>query len=312
MTKTLDRRRQAPAPPAPVRPARRSPRRESRRIAYLLLAPALLAYTVFVALPWLHTMWLSLYDWDGIGVGTWAGLANYRQVLTDPDLYGAIEHSLGFVLFYSVLPIVIALVLAAVLGGRTGAGGSAARAVLFLPQVVPLVAGGIAWRWMYAQDGVVNQILSAVGLGGVTRAWLGDFTWAFPAVGLVGTWVMLGLCLVFFLTGIAKIDPALFEACRIDGAGPVRTFFAVTLPTLRNEIVVATVVTVIAALSSFDVVYATTGGGPGDSSIVPAVLIYRLAFTDGQVGLACALAVVLSVLISVIVLALGRLSKEDS
>lgn len=312
MTKTLDRRRQTPAPPAPVRPARRPSRRESRRIAYLLLAPALLAYTVFVALPWLHTMWLSLYDWDGIGVGTWAGLANYRQVLTDPDLRGAIEHSLGFVLFYSVLPIVIALVLAAVLGGRTGAGGSAARAVLFLPQAVPLVASGIAWRWMYAQDGVVNQVLSAVGLGGVTRAWLGDFTWAFPAVGLVGTWVMLGLCLVFFLTGIAKLDPALSEACRIDGAGAVRTFFAVTLPALRNEIVVATVVTVIAALSSFDVVYATTGGGPGDSSIVPAVLIYRLAFTDGQVGLACALAVVLSVLISVIVLALGRLSKEDS
>ncbi|KDN78055.1 sugar ABC transporter permease [Streptomyces olindensis] len=311
MTKTLDRRPQAPAPPAPVRPSRGQPGRESRRVAYLLLAPALLAYTVFVALPWLHTMWLSLYEWDGVGVGVWTGLSNYREVLTDPALLGAIEHSLGFILFYSVLPIVIALVLAAVLGGR-GGGGSAARMILFLPQVVPLVASGIAWRQMYAQDGVVNQALRAVGLGGITRAWLGDFTWAFPAVGLVGTWVMLGLCLVFFLTGISKIDPALFEACRIDGAGAVRTFFAVTLPGLRNEIVVALVVTMIAALSSFDVVYATTRGGPGDSTTVPAVLIYRLAFTNGQVGLACALAVVLSVLISVIVLALGRLSKEES
>lgn len=312
MTKTMDRRLQAPAPPEPLRSLRRRPRRESRRVAYLLLAPALLAYTVFVALPWLHTMWLSLYDWDGVGVGTWTGLANYREVLTDPALYGAIEHSLGFIVFYSVLPIVIALFLAAFLAGRPGAGGSAARMILFLPQVVPLVASGIAWRWMYAQDGVVNQALSAVGLGGITRAWLGDFTWAFPAVGLIGTWVMLGLCLVFFLTGISKIDPALFEACRIDGAGAVRTFFAVTLPALRNEIVVALVITVIAALSSFDVVYATTSGGPGDSSMVPALLIYRLAFTNGQVGLACALAVVLSVLISVIVLALGRLSKEES
>lgn len=312
MTNTMDRRLLTSAPPEATRPARRGRQHKINWAAHLLLAPALVAYTLFVALPWLHTMWLSLYDWDGVGAGTWAGLSNYREVLTDPVLVGAIEHSLGFILFYSVMPIAIALLLAAFLAGRPGFGGSAARMILFLPQVVPLVASGIAWRQMYAQDGVINQCLRAVGLGGVTRAWLGDFVWAFPAVGLVGTWVMLGLCLVFFLTGISKIDPSLFEAARIDGAGAVHTFFAVTLPALRNEIVVAMVVTVIAALSCFDVVYATTRGGPGTSSIVPAVLIYRLAFTNGQVGLACALAVVLSVLISVIVLALGRLSKEES
>jgi raffinose/stachyose/melibiose transport system permease protein len=274
------------------------------------MAPALTTYILFVAIPWVHTVSLSFYDWDGVGAGTWAGLGNYREVLGDPVLIGAIEHSLLFIAFYALIPIAAGLVLAAMLAQREIRGASVARAILFLPQVVPLVASGIAWRWMYAQNGVVNQILSGIGLGGITRAWLGDFTWAFPAVGLVGSWAMLGLCLVFFLTGIAKIDRSLYEAARVDGAGAVREFFAITLPSLRNEISVALTITVIAALSSFDVVYATTGGGPGTSTIVPAVLIYRLAFTDGRVGTACALAVVLSILISVLVLGINRLSKE--
>ena len=286
-------------------------RRRRRKLhGYLFMAPALTTYLLFVAIPWVHTVSLSFYRWDGVGPGTWAGLANYRQVFDDPQLTGAIEHSLEFIVFYAVVPIVIGLLLAAVLAGRKIRGAAAAQAILFLPQVVPLVASGIAWRWMYAQSGVVNQALSAVGLGSITRAWLGDFTWAFPAVGLVGSWVMLGLCLAFFLTGIAKIDSSLYEAARIDGAGAVREFFAVTFPSLRQEIAVALTISVIAALSSFDVVFATTGGGPGTSTIVPAVLIYRLAFTDGQVGTACALAIVLSALISVIVLGINRLSKE--
>jgi raffinose/stachyose/melibiose transport system permease protein len=276
------------------------------------MLPALTTYVLFVAVPWVHTASLSFYRWDGVGPGTWAGLGNYTEVLGDPVLTSALEHSLLFIAFYAVIPIVFGLLLAATLADRKICGGAAARTILFLPQVVPLVASGIAWRWMYARSGVVDQILSAVGLGGITRAWLGDFTWAFPAVGLVGSWAMLGLCLVFFLTGIAKIDRALYEAARIDGAGAVREFLAITLPSLRNEISVALTITVIAALSSFDVVYATTGGGPGTSTIVPAVLIYRLAFTDGRVGTACALAVVLSILISVLVLGINRLSREKA
>lgn len=281
-----------------------------RPIAYLYLAPALLAYTAFVALPWLHTIWLSLFTWDGVTLGTWAGLGNYRQVLSDPTMLAALEHALGFVLFFALLPVAVGLLLAAVTGGRGGRRYRIARTVLFLPQVVPLVAVGVVWRWMYAQDGTVNQALRAVGLGSLTRAWLGDFTWAYVAVGAVGTWVMTGLCLVVFQVGTQKIDTSLYEAARLDGAGPVQEFRAVTLPGLRAEIRVALTVTVIAALAGFDVVYVTTGGGPGNSTIVPGVLIYRLAFTDGQVGAACALAVALSTLICLVVLAISRLTRE--
>ena len=287
-------------------------RARGRRIAYLYLAPALAVYTLFVALPWLHTVWISFFDWDGVTVASWAGLGNYRQVFTDPTMRAALGHALGFIVFFSLIPIALGLLLAALIGGRGGRRYPITRTVLFLPQIVPLVAVGVMWRWMYAQDGTVNQLLDAVGLGSVTRAWLGDFTWAYVAVGLVGSWVMTGLALVVFQAGIQKIDTSLYEAVRLDGAGPFREFLAVTLPGLRGEIRVALTVTVIAALASFDVVYVTTDGGPGDSTIVPGVLIYRLAFTDGQVGAACALAVVLSAIISLVVLAIGRLVREDA
>ncbi len=111
-----------------------------------------------------------------------------------------------------------------------------ARTVLFLPQVIPLVAAGIAWSWLLSSTGLVNQVLSRVGLGGVTRAWLGDFSTALPAVGVIGAWVLLGLCTLLLLAGMSKIDPALYEAARIDGAGPLREFFSITVPSLRQEI----------------------------------------------------------------------------
>ena len=110
--------------------------------------------------------------------------------------------------------------------------------------------------------GVVNQVLSAVGLGGVTRAWLGDFDTALPAVGIIGAWVLLGLCTILLLTGMSKIDPALYEAARLDGAGACQEFRSITLPSLRQEIGVCVTVTVIAALASFDIVYIATGADP--------------------------------------------------
>ena len=105
----------------------------------------------------------------------------------------------------------------------------------------------------------------------MTRAWLGDFGTALPAVGVIGAWVLLGLCTVLLLAGMSKIDPALYEAAQLDGAGPVREFFSITLPSLRQEIGVCVTVTVIAALSAFDIVYISTRGGPGNATMVPGL-----------------------------------------
>jgi raffinose/stachyose/melibiose transport system permease protein len=205
----------------------------------------------------------------------------------------------------------LGLVLAAALSRHRLRGLAVFRTLLFLPQVIAMVVVGVAWRWMYTEDGVVNQLLRGLGLDSVTRTWLGDFAWALPSVGLVGTWVMYGLCMVLFLAGVQKIDTSLYEVARIDGAGPIREFLHVTLPGLRQEIAVALTITTIAALRNFDLVYVTTNGGPGNATTVPAVEIYRLGFREGDVGLACTVAVVLTALIFTVVFAITRLAREE-
>lgn len=290
-----------------TRPTRRRPRLRVRGYVYVL--PAFLLYIVFAILPALHTLYLSFYEWDGVGAATPAGLRNYASVFTDPHLRGALVHAVVLVVFFAFLPILLGLLLTGLLSRHRRRGMTAFRVLFFLPYVVPMVAVGITWRWMYADDGVVNQVLRVVGLGGVAQAWLGSFRLALPAVGLVGTWTLTGLCMMLFLSGAQKVDPALYEAATLDGAGPVREFTTVTLPALRGEIAVALTVTVIAALASFDVVYVTTNGAPGDTTTVPGLLVYRLAFTDGQVGLASALAIALTVFIMLVVLAINRLVR---
>jgi raffinose/stachyose/melibiose transport system permease protein len=159
---------------------------------------------------------------------------------------------------------------------------------------------------------LVNQILKAVGLGEITRAWLGDFDWALPTVGIIGVWVLLGFCIVLLSTGMTKVDPALYESARIDGAGWFQEFIGITVPLLRHEIGVCLTVTVIAALAAFDIVYVSTAGGPGNSTAVPGIQIYILAFTQRAVGLASALAVLLMLLVVVVIIPIQRLSREST
>ena len=152
-------------------------------------------------------------------------------------------------------------------------------------------------------------MLGLIGLGGVTKAWLGDFSTALPAVGVIGAWVQVGLCLVLILAGMTKVDPALYEAARLDGAGPVREFLSVTLPGVRQEVAVCITVTVIAALASFDIIYIATQGGPGDSTLVPGLQIFYLAFYEREIGTASAFALVLMALVLLIVLPLQRILR---
>lgn len=295
---------------------RRAPRmsRGARRAllaGWLFLLPAVAAYLLFVLYPLLTAVQYSFYKWNGIGASTWVGFNNYVQIFTDPTLLAPIFNALILIIFFTVIPIVSGLVLATLIRDmRPGPFATTARTVLFLPQIVPLVAAGIAWSWMYAQTGTINQILNAVGLGFLSRSWLADFGTALPAVGLIGSWVLTGLCTVLLLTGMGKIDPALYEAARIDGAGWLRLFSSVTLPGVRQEITVLVTITVISALSSFDIIYTTTKGGPGTTTLVPGISIFRLAFVQGQVGLASALGVVLLILVLAVVLPVQRISRE--
>jgi raffinose/stachyose/melibiose transport system permease protein len=285
--------------------------RRGTLVGWLFVLPALVMYGFFVLQPLALTIQYSLYRWDGVGPATWVGLSNYATVLSDPEMLETIANAFRLVVFFSLIPVGLGLVVASVIHrvaiGRLGA---AARTVLFLPQVMPLVAAGIIWGWLLALSGLVNQILSAVGLGDLTRAWLGDFDTALPAVGIIGIWVLLGFCIVLLLTGMSKLDPALFESARIDGAGWFQEFKAITIPSLRYEIGVCLTVTIIAALAAFDIVYVATAGGPGKATTVPGIQIYYTAFLERQVGLASALAVALMVLVLVIILPLQRLTRD--
>lgn len=282
-------------------------------IGWLFVAPALLMYAVFVLLPLLLTIIYSFYKWNGVGAMTWVGLKNYATVFEVPDLLGTIINAFWLVIWFSFIPVTLGLVVASIIHRvATGRLGELSRTVLFLPQVIPLVAAGIIWGWLLALPGLVNQILKAIGLGDLARAWLGDFDWALPSVGIIGVWVLLGFCTVLLSTGMAKIDPALYESARIDGAGWFQEFVGITVPLLRNEIGVCLTVTVIAALAAFDIVYVSTAGGPGNSTAVPGIQIYILAFTQRAVGLASALAVLLMLLVVVVIIPIQRLSRESA
>jgi raffinose/stachyose/melibiose transport system permease protein len=200
----------------------------------------------------------------------------------------------------------VALVLVGIMGGMRVRGLTLFRTILFVPYVIAPVVTGVAWRWLLAPDGPVNSVLSAVGLHRWARPWLGDFTWALPSVGLIGTWMLYGLVMVLLLAAVQRIPLDLYEAARLDGAGPVREFFAVTLPGVKDEVVIVLVLAVTAALRNFDLIYVTTQGGPGNQTEVPSWMVYRLAFVVGDLGRASALGVLLTILILTLSVAILR------
>ncbi|WP_297603975.1 carbohydrate ABC transporter permease [Microcella sp.] len=274
--------------------------------------PAFAAYASFVIYPLATGIQYSFYDWNGIGASTWVGIDNYITVFTNQNLLGAIGNAFFLIAFFTVIPVGTGLVLATLIRSmRDGVFLRASQTILFLPQIIPLAAAGIAWSWMYAQTGAVNQILGWFGLGWLGRPWLADYDTALPAVGLIGSWVLTGLCTVLLLTGIGKIDTSLFEAIRLDGAGWWREFFTITLPGLRQEIAVLVTLTVIAALSTFDIIYTSTQGGPGRATLVPSLLIFRIGFTQSDVGLASAFGIVMMVLVLAVVLPVQRLARAS-
>ncbi|MFI6318200.1 carbohydrate ABC transporter permease [Nonomuraea sp. NPDC050556] len=285
---------------------------EPRRVAYLFILPAFLVYAAFLLYPIGRAVHLSLFEWDGLSLGRWAGLGNYAAIVADEGLRAAFWHALVLIAFFALLPVAIGLVLAAVLNHAKVRGLGFFRTVVFLPQVVAMVVVAVAWRQVYAPDGTLNSVLGALGLESLTRGWLGDYAFALPAVGVVGTWFETGLVTVLLLAGMSRVPLALYEAARLDGAGAVREFFAVTLPSVRGEVAVALTLTVIAALRTFDLVYITTRGGPGDSTSVPSYEVYHRAFGLGQVGSAAAIGVTLTVVIFAISFVINRFADRGA
>lgn len=286
----------------------RKPRRARDSYALFLL-PGVLAFFAIIVVPFLMNTGVSFTEWQGVGTPKWTGLANYRELLDDSEFWASFRHSLFMVVAMAAVPTVVGLVLAAALfdfvgkhfGSRTVA---VLRACFYLPQVLPIAVAGIVWSWILApENGSLNELLKAIGLGSLQQDWLGDPDLALYTVMGVMVWVQLGFPLVVFMAGLQRVDPQLYEAAELDGAGWWRRFWHITLPQIRPEIYVVLLWCTIAALKVFGAVYVLTKGGPGGATNVPSYFSFTTFFEKTQVGYGAAISTVLTVIILVLALA---------
>lgn len=286
-------------------------RRGSEFSAWALLAIPVIFYSLFMLYPIVRVFGFSLYEWDGLSDPKWVGIDNYRLLFSNPVLLSSFTHAIILIIFYAIIPLLLGMLLASLLIRGKAPGTGFFRTVMFLPQVIAMVVLAIAWRQLYAPNGLVNSALRLIGLDTITRGWLGDFKTALIAVGFIGTWVSTGLVTVLLMSGMTRIPEEYYEAARVDGAGPIRQFFYITVPGVRAEIVVSLTLTIIAALKTFDLVYITTSGGPGSSTSVPSYEVYNHAFRLGEVGVASSLAVVLTLIVFFINLGVNLIGERE-
>lgn len=281
-----------------------------RMTPYLYVAPTLLFTVVFLLFPAVQVIWFSMTAWSGLGAKTFVGFSNYIEIMLDNQFWRAFKTNVIYVVFFSFIPVFFGVILAAIVGRVHIPGENLFRAILLVPQVVAPVAMGVIFGWIYSPAfGLVNAVLKATGLGELQQPWLGTPTLAPLSVGSVGTWLWLGFVLIVFVSGVQKISEDLYDAAKLDGAGDFRQFLVITLPELRAEFVVVTIVTLIRAFGSsvFGVVHAITGGSYRTTPL--SLLAYKLAFVQSRMGYGSAVIVLLMVLIaglSAIAIRIGR------
>jgi raffinose/stachyose/melibiose transport system permease protein len=268
-------------------------------VAYLFILPVLLLYLVFVLRPTLQTFWLAFYEWNGISIDReWVGLANFQRLIGDPIFWQALQHSLIWTAVVVTFNLVVGLVAAALLASSIR-GRLIFRLGYFLPVVQASIVTAMIWRWMYAPTGVVNSGLEAVGLGSLARGWLGDFAVVLPALAIASSWMTFGLSVVILLAGMQGIDPTLYDAARVDGAGYGRMFLDITIPSLRNTITIVILLALVDAFKVFDIIWATTEGGPIRATEVLSTYLFKEGFQKNQYGYGSAIAVALALIILV-------------
>ena len=293
-----------PAPPvADVALRRGLPGR--RRLRYgltvaVFLLPSLVPLLAFVIAPMISAAWTSLHSWNLIGPMEWVGLDNYARLLTDTATRDAFAHTVWYIVGY--LPIVYVGGLALALALNTRLRGRAwLRGMYFLPVITSWVVVALVWRWLLSpSNGVVNGVLAWFGIEG--PGWWSDPAWAMPSIILASAWKDLGFVMVILLAGLQSINPDLYEAAELDGAGWWRRLFSVTLPMLSPSTFFVVVLSLINGFQVFDQVYVMTGGGPNNSSQVVVQQVYDLTFRYGQAGMASALSWLLFFVILIVTL----------
>ncbi len=260
-------------------------------MGYALLAPSLFGVVVFLLLPMLVVLWLSLHHWDLLGPIEFVGLGNWQAVLTDSSFARSLIVTGLFIAIVVPVQTVLGLIAAAMLA-RGLPGTAVFRTLYVLPWICAPLAIAVLWRWILAPtDGAVSTAL------GHRIEWLMDPGLALPVVSAVVVWTNVGYVTLFFLAGILAIPEDFHNAARTDGANAWQRFRRITLPMLRPTLFFVAVTGIISAAQVFDTVYALTGGGPQGGTDLVAHRIYAEAFGAAAVGRAAVMAVVLFVLL---------------
>lgn len=266
---------------------------------YLCIAPWLIGFVSFVAGPMVAALLISFTDWSMLSAPEWVGLGNYQKIFADPLFYRVLFNT-AFISFVSV-PLQLGLALLMAIGLNEKLKGVALyRTIFFLPSQMPVVASALLWLWVLNPEfGLVNAGLNILNLPGLR--WLFDPDLAKPSIVLITLWGGIGTALIIFLAGLQGIPESLHEAAAIDGAGAIARFRHVTLPMLSPIIFFNLIIGVIASFQAyFTLVFVTTGGGPGNATLIFILYIYFKAFQDFAMGYSAALAWLLFAIVVVL------------
>lgn len=288
-------------------------RKRESRLAYVFLAPWLIGLVLFVIGPTILSLVMSFTDWSLLNDPEFVGLDNYKRMLTEDYRFWDSLQITGLYLLLSV-PLYLSFGLAAaLLLNQRVWGVRMFRTILFMPSVLSGVAVAVLWMQMLnPQSGVVNSLLRRIGIDS-PPGWFADSDWAIPAIVMVGMWEILGHGAIIYLAGLQNISPALYESAAIDGAGTWRRFRSITIPMLTPTLFFMLLISLIKAMQMFDTAYAISSanrGAAGDSLLFYLLFVYRVGFTDGELGYAAALSWVLTIVGSVVVVTLLRTSNR--
>ncbi len=286
--------------------------RSDELVLFSFLVPALLFFSVFFLYPSLGSIYFSFTDWHGLERNIhFVGLQNFIRIFHEEVLGTAFKNTLLLVVIVTVVQNGIALTFAILLNGNIKS-RNILRTVFFLPQTLSTLSIGFIWSYIYNPvDGILNVLFETLGLGFLKNDWLGNIHSALFSIMVIIIWQCAGFSMVVFLSGLKSIPPTYYEAATIDGASPFQKFRLVTLPLLMPAINVNILLSVIGGMKTFDVVFSTTGGGPGYETETIATTIFEKAFLGKyEYGYGTAIAIVLFVVILLLSQALSRFFRS--
>ncbi|MBW4521531.1 MAG: sugar ABC transporter permease [Scytolyngbya sp. HA4215-MV1] len=265
---------------------------------YLFLLPALLVLSFTVFFPAVQAFYLSFtrFEYDLTQAPQWVGLANLRRLWVDPLFWQTLRNTLLYLV--EVVPILVIVPLGlAILVNQKLRGIRWFRVAYYTPVVISMVVAGIAWKWLYASNGLLNQLLKLSGLSTTGIPWLTSPTWAIFSVMVVTIWKGLGYYMVIYLAGLQSIPVDLYEAAAIDGSDGIKKHWDITIPLMRPYLALVAVISAISATKVFEEVFIMTQGGPRNSSKTIVYYLYEQAFQNLEMSYACAIGLVMFLLI---------------